>query len=394
MIDFTNVKSIFIKEGEVITIARGNEILWQKQTKKYNTELEYIESNGKQYIDTGYLMKTTTDIEFIGSISDNTKTGWIAGAPVWVGIHKKLGQVAITQTSTGMTYNDVDIKETFKIGVFGDKVYFNDIETNTITRKNSTLTLFLFGYHHTNDTGSITASIRMKAFKIWENNILVRDYIPVLDLDNRPCLFDRVSEECFYNQGTEEFTYLEKQDKKYKEEIEYLESNGSQFIDTGYAFNSNTDAIELDYACLETAQYKWIFGNYVGKYLGLSTHSYQTLWYGATSVRLGFTDFNTDRHKLIINENGVHLDSNNLSNFTAFENSANLYLFAMNYNGTLSTGYKGKAKVWSYKHIRNGILIRDLIPVLDYDNEPCMYDKVSDKLFYNKGTGSFKTPPQ
>lgn len=205
MIDFKNVKSIFIQEGEVFSIKRGLELLWQKQTKKYNTELEYIESDGKQYIDTGYLMKTTTDIEFIGSISDNTKTGWIAGAPVWVGIHKKLGQVAITQTSTGMTYNDVAVNEVFKIGVFGNQVYFNGVETNTLTRKNSTLTLFLFGYHHTNDTGSITTSIRMKAFKIWENNILVRDYIPVLDYNNVPCMYDKVSNKLFYNEGTGNF---------------------------------------------------------------------------------------------------------------------------------------------------------------------------------------------
>lgn len=200
-----NAKEIIIPEGKVVKISRGSEILWESMSKPYKTELEYIESNGKQYIDTGYLMSKTTDIEFIGSISDNTKTGWIAGAPVWVGVHKKLGQVAITQTSTGMTYNNVNVNEDFKISLFGNVVYFNDLQTNTITRNNSTLTLFLFAYHHTNNQGSINSSIRMKSFKIWENNILIRDFIPVLDLNDRPCLFDKVSEECFYNQGTEEF---------------------------------------------------------------------------------------------------------------------------------------------------------------------------------------------
>ena len=89
------------------------------------------------------------------------------------------------------------------------------------------------------------------------------------------------------------------------QKVEYIESTGRQFIDIGYPFNSNTDAIELDYACLETSQYKWIFGNYVGKYLGLSTHTYQTLWYGGSSVNFKFTEFNTERHKIVIDENGV-----------------------------------------------------------------------------------------
>jgi len=51
--------------------------------------------------------------------------------------------------------------------------------------------------------------------------------------------------------------------------------------------------------------------------------------------------------------------------------------------------YCGSAKVWSYKHYRNGILIRDFIPVLDKDDVACMYDKVSGEFFYNKGTGQF-----
>ena len=182
---------------------------------------------------------------------------------------------------------------------------------------------------------------------------------------------------------------LWKKQTKYSQELLYLESTGRQFIDTGYPFNSNTDTLELDYACLETAQYKWIFGNYVGKYLGLSTHNYQTLWYGASAVNFKFNNFNIERHKLILDENGVSLDGTNISSFKAFENSVNLYLFAMNYNGTMNTGYMGKAKIWEYKHTRNGKLIRDLIPVLDLDNIPCMYDKVSEELFYNQGTGEF-----
>ena len=43
--------------------------------------------------------------------------------------------------------------------------------------------------------------------KIWDDNILVRDYIPVLDYDMRPCMYDKVSGKFFYNQGTDEFLY-------------------------------------------------------------------------------------------------------------------------------------------------------------------------------------------
>lgn len=205
MIDFQNTKSIFTPKGEVVSIACGDEILWQKQ--KYKKELLYLESTRKQWIDTGIIPTITTDFEIVCSISEDTNTGWIAGAPTWVGFHKKAGTVAVTQTSSGMTYNAVEINEVFKLGLFGDKAYFNDVETNTIQRRNGTMTLFLFAYHHTNDTGSINSAVRIYSFKIWDNGVLARDFIPTLDRDDRPCMYDKVTDELFYNQGTGEFLY-------------------------------------------------------------------------------------------------------------------------------------------------------------------------------------------
>lgn len=207
MIDFASLKSMSIPEGNVERISSGGLILWEKARKKYKAELKYLESTGRQCIDTGILATATTDYEFVGSICDDTKTGWIAGAPTWIGVHKKAGTVAITQTSTGMTYNTVDIDEVFTIGLFGAKSYFNGVETNTLKRNNSTMTLFLFAYHHTNDTGTINSSIRMWSFKIWDNGTIVRDFIPVLDWNDVPCMYDKVSGELFYNQGTGEFSY-------------------------------------------------------------------------------------------------------------------------------------------------------------------------------------------
>lgn len=205
--NFANVKSLVLPEGEVVKVEMNGVSLWQKKKNKYKTELLYLESTGTQWIDTGFLATATSDYEFVGAITENTKTGWIAGAHTWVGVHKKAGTVAVTNNSTGMRYNAVSINEVFTIGLFGDKAYFNGVETNTLKRYKSTMTLFLFAYHHTNDTGSIHSSVRMCSFKIWDSGNLVRDFIPVLDFDDRPCMYDKVTGELFYNQGTKEFTY-------------------------------------------------------------------------------------------------------------------------------------------------------------------------------------------
>ena len=48
---------------------------------------------------------------------------------------------------------------------------------------------------------------RIYSTKIYDSDTLVRDYIPVIDSTSRPCLFDKVGKECYYNQGTGEFLW-------------------------------------------------------------------------------------------------------------------------------------------------------------------------------------------
>lgn len=70
--------------------------------------------------------------------------------------------------------------------------------------------------------------------------------------------------------------------------------------------------------------------------------------------------------------------------------SANLRLF---YGYSSNT----KGKLSSYKHIKNGQTMVDLIAVRflneNGQQEGAMYDKVSKQLFRNKGTGSFTIGP-
>ena len=68
MIDFSNVKSIVIPEGEVAMIARGAEILWQKQNEKYKVKLEYLETTGTQWFDTGVATPLTVEATLQGVV--------------------------------------------------------------------------------------------------------------------------------------------------------------------------------------------------------------------------------------------------------------------------------------------------------------------------------------
>ena len=93
---------------------------------------------------------------------------------------------------------------------------------------------------------------------------ILRDFQPVLDSNNTPCLLDKINNKFYYNQGIGSFTYGGDQTPKdgYTE-IEYIESNGTQYIDTGVVLNSNTD---IDMTCRAVSN-----GGYILNKLQLDT---------------------------------------------------------------------------------------------------------------------------
>lgn len=75
------------------------------------------------------------------------------------------------------------------------------------TAVNYPITLFHlseFGKPYDGNTGN---KVKIYYFKIFKNNELVFDGIPALDENNKPCMYDTVSKQTFYNQGTGEFLY-------------------------------------------------------------------------------------------------------------------------------------------------------------------------------------------
>ena len=89
---------------------------------------------------------------------------------------------------------------------FDNTIYGTTTIGNTAEPNQS---IYLFALHAEWMNPQIMDFCKEKIYftKIYNNDTLVRDYIPVIDSSERPCLFDKVSKECFYNQGTGEFLW-------------------------------------------------------------------------------------------------------------------------------------------------------------------------------------------
>lgn len=228
MIDFQNAKSIVIPEGEVSIIARGDEILWQKHTGPVYTELEYIESTGTQWIDTGVnkIMFTNQDKISVGFRPTNVSAAaylfgvmigsrgcavrtrsatWIQ-ASIWQG-----GGPSASNVDT--VYKKFDIELSKAEGFVLDGVFQSAAGNGNMTL--TTLPYFplcIGAYVEASGSGATTYTVTPKPgryyyLRVEQQGVLIRDMIPVLDANDTPCMYDKVSGEFFYNNGTGKFAY-------------------------------------------------------------------------------------------------------------------------------------------------------------------------------------------
>ncbi|MGO5077457.1 hypothetical protein ACTQ3J_06465 [Oscillospiraceae bacterium LCP25S3_E3] len=185
------------------------------------TELEYIESTGTQYIDTKYICSNDTKIEIdfaIGSFDTRNALFGIIDSSVgansyfysWIN-NKKL-QLRFGQFGKTMS-TELEIGQRYVLIQGKQKASVNDVElggwSNTLTKAANSI--FLMALRN-NTVASYQFKGRIYGFKIYENDILVMDLIPVFD--NKigvACMYDKISNEFLYNKGTGKFLYEYKQ---------------------------------------------------------------------------------------------------------------------------------------------------------------------------------------
>ncbi|MCM1294301.1 MAG: hypothetical protein NC311_01945 [Muribaculaceae bacterium] len=189
--------------------------------RPYMRRLEYIQATGTQYIDTGYYVQygipASVTMVISDAISNDSNREWN-----WTGANALL-QLRIMKNGYDTTLSQRG-SEPVPFGGGKDKLteYFdgrytyldiNDAKTvqtqDWITYKDYGRVqygIFVLGYP---SWFANTSLMKLYSLQLTINNILVRDYVPVLDWDGRPALYDFISNKLFYNIGSGEFLYGE-----------------------------------------------------------------------------------------------------------------------------------------------------------------------------------------
>ena len=180
----------------------------------------------------------------------------------------------------------------------------------------------------------------------------------------------------------------------YSRRLQYLESTGTQYIDTGVMPDlANGDQIELKFYGAEmTGDPKSVFGsrNVTGGTVVNAIYQHgSVIVFGDSSGYTGVSFSYRNEHILTVNDTKIS-DNGNVVVQTPKRVTCDfpIYLFAMNNRGNVLGIYPG-LQIYDWKFWHNGTLAQHLIPVLDRGGVPCMYDTISRSLKYNAGTGTF-----
>lgn len=387
------------------------------------TPVEYIESSGTQYIDTGIIISknnkmvidtqfTRTDVFQINGTTEATRND--------IGINNGNFFFGVSSTSMTTTQTADTNRHTFFIdcpnGSYG--LDGNTLATVTpYTGADGTRNILLFARWATNKEAYCYE--KMYSTKIYVSDVLVRDFVPALDSNNVACLYEKVEGKFYYNAGTGNFTagsatgepvLLGSRARKIIRgyvgvpasytPVEYIESTGTQYIDTGFLPNSNTSVIlEAKIPSSRSSNITRFFesrneaSSVTGAFGVISFNDNNNLLqirYDA-SISLSNAQLSIDvKHKISMQKNQLYIDD--VLKITApaatFQTNYSLLIFGF-HTPSAKQNVEGVYLLYSFKIYDNGTLVRDYIPVIDQDNVACLYEQVEGKFYYNKGSGAF-----
>lgn len=176
------------------------------------TELEYIQSSGTQYIDTGF--KPNQDTRVVTKFDMlQTDTAW---RKLWGSASGSydldfalcnFGTTKLQSYYGTKTNNSVPITG-MSLDVDANKnIWKYSGETITFDKNNFTCaySMYIFDVNKDNDPNYLPGMMKLYLFKIYDNDVLVRDFIPCKNSSGTIGLYDSVNNQFYQNAGTGTF---------------------------------------------------------------------------------------------------------------------------------------------------------------------------------------------
>ena len=178
--------------------------------------------------------------------------------------------------------------------------------------------------------------------------------------------------------------------------LEYIKSDGSSYIDSGFVPNHDTrvyaeavlpiaSSTQALFGCRVSSssrQYQFVTQG------GYYRTDYNTTINNFTTHDYGTAKFYLDKNKNVTDLNGEYSSTNTYASFTC---PGNMYIFATNNNGAVYA--QATATLYCMRVYDNGALVRDFIPCQNASGAVGLWDAENEVFYGNAGTGAFTAGP-
>jgi hypothetical protein len=390
--------------------------------KKYFTEItylpdeyqrvEYIESSATQYIDTGFVPTQNTRAEGTFAVTDTRTTTNIY--PTFFGAQNlanasdnrnfSVGYAPSTKMLHGLVSYTNNTKYKIKLSV-ADGYCINDVKYKDYTWVGTpTVSLGLFTRKSSNNgfEACMQGTIRLYDFSLYENNVLIYNYIPCYrKSDNVIGLYDNINNVFHINQGTGTFKKginldnketIEVKNKIPQEyqELDYIQSSGTQWIDTGVN-GDGLGTFEIKFNTLGTMERPFEM-YFAGRAATTTVKIYENagdhniVAQQDPNVWVLFPAIDTKDHVIKVSEEGIYKDGTKIVDYTPGAWGPKSYIIANSQDENIPASMK----IYYLKMYTDGMLVRDYIPCYrKSDNVTGLYDLVNNQFYVSIGSENF-----
>lgn len=373
------------------------------------TEVQYIQSTGTQWIDTGFKPNQNTRIKMdCNVIGFNSVDAFLFGARIasgntafclaaddantkWFALY---GNAVQNPTGTCTGKHSID---------FNQNVLTLDGENFTFVKTTfqSAYNLLLFATITNGNVDSQRGKMAVYACQIFDNGTLIRDFVPCIDPTGAVGLYDLVGGKFYGNAGTGVFLAGPPRatlPEGYTQ-LEYIESSGAQYVDTGVRQNQNSRVVvDFQLVSAPAGSYAWIFeGRDTGPKNRHSVYATKSNgnWYGGYGSASKNTNIPYDLAARItadFNKNVLKI-GNTAITFAqeVFQSSTSTVLFGCSTGGTIA--HYAQTKLFGCRFFDGDTLLRDFIPCKNAGGAVGLYDLIGQKFYGNAGSGSFAAGP-
>ena len=388
--------------------------------------VEYVESDGTQYIDTGIIGRCNTSADmtiqwlsqpdgsflssrlsgsgngrFILCSNDKNKKYYAGHRTAYWGNQILYNTSGPDRIQTSITHDGTDTTITMTIN--GDEATV----TRTEDALDTELNMYLFAQNH-GGTVELKSSVRCYSVKIWQDGVLVRSFRPCKKADVAG-LYDLVSGRIFYpTEGTLAAGPILKLHASPDHFIQYVEATGTQYIDTEVVGRCNSameahvmwswvnDASFLS-SRIDGGNTRFVLYGAAGRhYMAHRTYTRNTDSTVKDSVSGSpKVDWNLEAPDYISSSISTNGDSvtywmkvngttriNQTRTEEGINTGLNMYLFAQNQGG--SPTLHSPVRCFDLKITQDGALVRDFHPCIK-DGRAGLYDEVSGWIFFPQG---------